>query len=246
MAQSEGPNRTATQEAPWIWSAVIGLVGGMVAGMVMAVFAMIAAATYQTTGFFTPLYHIGSAFGSGEAGQAMMASMERAGSGELYHFVGLPAALGMGIHLMTGGLLGAAFGLLVRALRVTRAAVVPLGVAYGLVVMLVMAYAVLPVVASVFNSGPPIRDMAMMVVGEASPLSTLCSASCSERSDSQSRLGTRASRRTARSTHASRAVRGCRHRSAAGRSGIGQRSAGWVGLRCPRRWNATTHPRDRR
>jgi hypothetical protein len=38
----------------------IGAVGGPVGAVVMAIFAMIAVATYQHTGFFTPLYHIAS------------------------------------------------------------------------------------------------------------------------------------------------------------------------------------------
>lgn len=147
----------------WTRPVVLGMLGGVVGAMAMAAFAMTAAATYQDTGFFTPLYHIGSAFGSTEAGEAMMASMERAGGGDLYHFTLGPAALGMAIHLFTGIGWGIVFGLLVGAVRVTRAAVVPVGVGFGLLIMLVMAYAVLPAVAGLFDSGPPIRDMATMV-----------------------------------------------------------------------------------
>jgi hypothetical protein len=38
----------------------VGAVGGALGAIVMAMYAMIAAATYQHTGFFTPLYHIAS------------------------------------------------------------------------------------------------------------------------------------------------------------------------------------------
>lgn len=163
MARTETHTATSVLDASVTRAGVIGLVGGMVAAMVMAAYAMTAAATYQDTGFFTPLYHIGSAFGSGEAAAAMKTSMEGAGTGDLYHFAATPAALGVGIHLIAGAGWGIVFALGVRALRIARASVVPLGTVFGLAVMLVMAYAVLPAVAEAFNSGAPIRDMATMV-----------------------------------------------------------------------------------
>lgn len=163
MALKESTSHLSVRDGSWTRAGVIGLVGGMAAAMMMAGYAMVAGATYQGTGLFTPLYHIGSAFGSAEASTAMEASMERAVTGDLYHFVGSPAALGMAIHLFTGAAWGTAFGLLVRGLRVTRAAIVPAGVVFGLGVMIVMAFAVLPAVATTFDSGAPIRDMATMV-----------------------------------------------------------------------------------
>ncbi|MGH8912019.1 MAG: hypothetical protein ACRDVD_05860, partial [Acidimicrobiia bacterium] len=54
-------------------------------------------------------------------------------------------------------------GLLVRAMRITRSAVVPVGVVFGILAMLVMSFGVLPSVAALFDSGPAIRDMASMV-----------------------------------------------------------------------------------
>jgi hypothetical protein len=153
---------TARQNASWARAIWIGLVGGVIAALVMAAFAMIAAATYQATGFSTPLYHIGSAFGSGDAAAAMETSMERAAT-DSYYFTAGPAVLGVEIHLVTGALWGVLFGMLARALRVTRPVVVAAGVSFGFAVMLVMAFVGLPAVASVFDSGPPIRDMASMV-----------------------------------------------------------------------------------
>jgi hypothetical protein len=50
-----------------------GALVGIVAALVMGLFAMIASATYHDTGFFTPLHHIASAVGSPDA---MMRSME--------------------------------------------------------------------------------------------------------------------------------------------------------------------------
>lgn len=43
-------------------TASIGAVAGVVASLMMAAYAMIAAATYQGSGFFTRLYHIASVF----------------------------------------------------------------------------------------------------------------------------------------------------------------------------------------
>jgi hypothetical protein len=52
---------------------VWGAGGGVIASLVMAMFAMIAGATYLNSGFFTPLYHIASTF---IAPDAMMQSMQ--------------------------------------------------------------------------------------------------------------------------------------------------------------------------
>jgi hypothetical protein len=139
------------------------LVAGVVGAIAMAMVAMTAAATYQGTGFFTPLYHIGSAFAWGESAQAMSESMDQAMGGDLYYYTAGPAALGVGIHLVTGAAWGLLFGLLVRGMRVNRSAVVPVGIVFGIVAMLIMSFAVLPAVAETFDSGAAIRDMPSMV-----------------------------------------------------------------------------------
>jgi hypothetical protein len=51
----------------------IGALLGVVAALVMGLFAMIASATYHDTGFFTPLHHIASTV---IAPDAMMRSLE--------------------------------------------------------------------------------------------------------------------------------------------------------------------------
>lgn len=129
----------------------------------MAMYAMAAAVTYQDTGFFNPLYHIGSAFGSSSAADAMSTSMDQAMGGDLYHFAAGPAALGVVTHAVVGAGWGLLFGLLVRAVRAARAWVIPGGVVYGLVVMLAMSYVALAATAAVFDSGEPIREMPSMV-----------------------------------------------------------------------------------
>lgn len=155
--------RTTHAASSWSRATVVGILAGAVAALVMGAVAMMAAATYQGTGFFTPLYHIGSAFGWGESAQAMGTSMEQAGANDLFYFTAGPAAVGMLIHLMTGAAWGILFAWTVRGLGISRSAVVALGVVFGLAVMGVMAYLVLPALASLFGSGAPIRDMASMV-----------------------------------------------------------------------------------
>lgn len=148
---------------PWKSALGLGVLGGIVGAIVMAMFAMIAAATYQGTGFFTPLYHIGSAFGGSASMEAMQASMEQAQGGDpLTWFTG-PALTGLIVHMVAGMMWGAVFGLLLAGLRIAKPAVAPAGVAFGIAVMVVMGFVVLPVIASLFGSGDPIRNMPSMV-----------------------------------------------------------------------------------
>jgi hypothetical protein len=116
---------------------VAGAVAGMIAGAVMAMYAMMASATFLHQGFFTPLYGIASPLtGSG----AMKTSMQQG----LYFTFG-PALLGLILHMMMAAIFGIVFALIVRAARLRGAAVVALGVVYGLVIMGVMSVVVLPI-----------------------------------------------------------------------------------------------------
>ena len=138
----------------------LGVAGGVAAATVMAMYAMIVSVAVKDVGFFTPLYHIGSAFISPEA---MMTSMERAETGDSYYFTVGPAVAGMIVHLMTGAATGAVFGVVVRLLRLSKALVVLGGVVYGLGVLVVNGFVGLPVVADLFGGGEPISDMPTMV-----------------------------------------------------------------------------------
>ena len=158
-ATTAGTGRTEV----WKRGIGLGVAGGIVAAIAMAMFAMIAAATYQGTGFFTPLYHIGSSLGGAAPMEAMEASMEQAQSGDLLTWFTGPALTGALVHMVAGMMWGAVFGLVVAVVRIPRGAVAPAGVAFGIVVMVVMAFVVLPVMASLFGSGDPIRNMPSMV-----------------------------------------------------------------------------------
>ena len=130
----------------------------MIAGAVMAMFAMVASVTYQHHGFFTPLFHISALFGSPNA---MMRSAMEAMTGNTFWFSAGPAVLGLLIHMMTGAMFGIGFAFLAR--RLPRTVLVPAGAMYGLAVFVVSAFIGLPVAAKITNSGSTISDMASMV-----------------------------------------------------------------------------------
>jgi hypothetical protein len=135
---------------------VTGAAVGVVAAVAMAMFAMIAAATYQGTGFFTPMYHIASSLIDPTT---MMRSMEAATGGDSFTFSAGPAAVGVGLHLLTGAFWGAIFGVIVGAGRLNGWVGFLGGVLYGPAVMVVMALIALPVIAELFGGGEVISDM---------------------------------------------------------------------------------------
>ncbi|MFN2526851.1 MAG: hypothetical protein ABR505_11410 [Actinomycetota bacterium] len=137
-----------------------GIIGGGIAAVVMGLFAMIAAATYQGTGFFTPMYHIASTF---IEPTAMMASMERAGTEQLFYFSAGPALVGMLVHLATGAIYGVVFALLARAARLHGVVTVVAGAVFGIAAMLFSSLVGLPLAASLFGGGEPISEMPTMV-----------------------------------------------------------------------------------
>ncbi|WP_231390490.1 hypothetical protein [Nocardia sp. CNY236] len=151
---STGAGRAIGFAAGW------GALAGTAASLVMAIYAMIAAATYQDTGFFTPLYHIASTF---IAPDTMMNSMQQAGAGDSFFFSFGPAALGVVIHMAVGAGYGALFGVGARVARMHAAAVLAAGLGWGLVVFAISTWIGLPLAAALFDGGDPIRDMADMV-----------------------------------------------------------------------------------
>lgn len=161
MAVAAADRRLGEERTDVARAAGIGAVSGVVAALVMAMYAMIAGATYLGTGFFTPMYHIASVV---IEPSAMMTSMESAMSGETnFHFVLGPAVVGMMVHLMTGAIYGAIFGLSARALSLSAGALVAAGAVYGVAVLLFSSFIGLPIAAAVFGGGDPIADMPQMV-----------------------------------------------------------------------------------
>jgi len=123
---------------------VPGILAGMVAAVPMGIFSMIAAATYQHRGFFTPMYHIASLLGDDTAAR----SLQEVASGDVFFFVPEPMIFGVAMHLVVGGFFGAIFSVVARAVvaRVvpSRASIIAVGVAYALLVMLLMSLVLVP------------------------------------------------------------------------------------------------------
>jgi hypothetical protein len=155
--------RTTTPSSPRHSSlgraVLIGAVAGVIASLVMAMYAMMAAYA-KDTGFFTPLYHIASLV-TNDAD--MMKSMKADQmNGDAFTFLFGPAILGAMIHMMTGAMYGAVFGAIASKLRLGLAALAGVGMVYGFGVFVMSAYIGLPLAASIFNSGDPIKSMAEM------------------------------------------------------------------------------------
>ncbi|MGD9620750.1 MAG: hypothetical protein AB7G47_10495 [Mycolicibacterium sp.] len=152
--------RDTTTEVGFGRTVIVGAVAGVIASMVMAMFAMVAAATYQHTGFFTPLYHIGSLFIDPST---MMTSMEQAMAGSNFYFSFGPAVVGAIVHMMVGAMYGVLFALIVRAAKLKGTLLVGAGMFYGIAVFAVSAWIGLPLAAAIFSAGDPIANMASMV-----------------------------------------------------------------------------------
>ncbi|HEX6208513.1 MAG TPA: hypothetical protein VF058_09185 [Actinomycetota bacterium] len=161
MAELTRRRATSPWREGWGRTIGIGVVAGIVASAIMGVFAMIAAATYQDIGFFTPLHHIATPLVGDDA---MMASMEAAARGELFELDVGPALVGLGVHMMVGAVWGLLFFGLARAIGLRGAAVlVPAGIAFGLLVMLFMSWVTLPITAEVVGGGEAVEDIPSMV-----------------------------------------------------------------------------------
>ena len=135
-----------------------GAGAGVIASLAMAMYAMVAA-WEKGTGFFTPLYHIASLWAPGDE---MMLSMREAMSGTDFHFATGTAILGAMIHMVTGAMYGAIFGLVVSRLDLKVATLAGVGMAYGAMVFAMSSFVGLPLAAAVFDSGDPIENMAEM------------------------------------------------------------------------------------
>lgn len=138
----------------------LGALAGIGASMVMAAYAMIASATYQHTGFFTPLYHIASLF---ITPKHMMMSAQAAMHKSSFTFYAGPAVLGAVIHMMTGAMYGAVFAVLASVARLRGMMLVLAGAVWGAAVFVISSFLGLPLAAAILSSGDQITHMAKMV-----------------------------------------------------------------------------------
>jgi uncharacterized membrane protein YagU involved in acid resistance len=115
-----------------------GALAGIVAGIMMAMYAMIASATFLNQGFFTPLYGIASPIvGNNDMMHSMM---------EGFYFTLGPALIGLMMHMAWSAIYGVIFGLVARALNLSGIAAVLSGLIYGLIIAGFMTWVVLPLV----------------------------------------------------------------------------------------------------
>lgn len=151
--------RTASVDTgPRGWGTVVvgGLVAGAIAGMAMAMWTMVAGATFRSTGFFTPMYLIASPFSGTEAAAG---SLQAARAGELFFWSTGPGLLGAAIHMANSMMFGVLFGVGARLLRLRRLAGLVTGMAFGVAVMFVMDWLVQPTVAFLFGGGRFVTDV---------------------------------------------------------------------------------------
>jgi hypothetical protein len=151
MIEMSSRSRWASGRTP-----AMGVAGGVVGAVVMLMFAMVGAATYQHHGLFTPLYHIATLFLSPTY---LMSSVEQAAGGDAFTVFAGPAAIGLLVHLAVGAAYGIVFALIVGSFRWSRLALVPAGIVFGLAVVAFSSFVGLPLAASLFDAGEPIRDM---------------------------------------------------------------------------------------
>lgn len=133
--------RTAVEAAGrpgWSGTVLAGAAAGIVAGLVMAMYAMVASATFLGQGFFTPMHGIA-------APVVGMDAMERSMQAGAFHLEPLPALVGLVGHMMWAVIFGVLFALIARAIGLAGLASLVVGVVFGLAVMLFMSYAVLPI-----------------------------------------------------------------------------------------------------
>lgn len=139
-----------------------GMLAGMAAALPMGIFAMIASATWQHAGFYTPTYRIASVLDP----LPLEASLEEAAaSTPSFYFYPQPMFAGFAVHLAIGGVFGVLFVLLTRSLqeRLRGPAALAAGVLYGLAVAALMGLALLPLAADALGGGRQVAEAAAIV-----------------------------------------------------------------------------------
>ena len=79
------------------------------------------------------------------------------------YFSAGPALLGLLVHMVVGIVFGVVFAFGASRVELRGVAAVPVGIAYGLLVMLFMAYVGLPITAAPVRGGDLVSDMASLV-----------------------------------------------------------------------------------
>jgi hypothetical protein len=120
---------------------LLGALVGVIGGILMGLFTMLATSTYLQMGFFTPLYAIAAPL---IGRQTLLTSMANG----IFCFAPGPALLGLLVHLLWAAFWGMLFGLIARGLHLIEGAALIGGLVYGLLVMLIMVFVVVPIVGA--------------------------------------------------------------------------------------------------
>lgn len=152
----DAPDGTARQAARIV---IGGLIAGAIAGMVMAMWTMIAGATFQDFGFFTPMYLIAAPFAGVEHARAALAAAPH----NAFYWVTSAALIGAGIHMMNSMILGVVFGGLARVARLRGIVAVAAGMVFALIVMVLMYWVVAPATDALFGGAPYATEIPRIV-----------------------------------------------------------------------------------
>jgi hypothetical protein len=134
-----------------------GILGGVVAGIAMGLFTMLASATWLGDGLFTPAYRVAFLVET----TVLDTALREAAAGDRFYLSREALSFGVALHCFVAGGLGAVFALAARALRPRgRRALAIAGAAYGLVVAGLTGLVVLPAIARLLDLGAPIAALA--------------------------------------------------------------------------------------
>jgi hypothetical protein len=137
-----------------------GILGGVVAGIPMGLFAMVASGSWLGQGVFTPAYRLAFMVET----TVLDTAMREAAAGDPFYLVNEAFGFGVGIHCFVAGSLGAVFACVAWALRLRRPpALAVAGVLYGLAAAAAAGLVGLPAVARAMALGPPVASLAAQV-----------------------------------------------------------------------------------
>ena len=132
-----------------------GVLAGMLAATLMGLVVM-AVAMAQRRGLLTPVYEVGALVDP----DALAASIQAAEQGNPIWMEREPFVFGIGIHLVMGAILGMVFWLIGRMAHIHGRIALAAGAGYGLGVMLVMLFGVLPLIGRVLGPDSGVAAMA--------------------------------------------------------------------------------------
>jgi len=155
MEKSEVPEFSGVQYQGIDRVLAPGVLAGMVGAAAMGLFVMFIAAAVQRRGILTPAYEVAALLDP----DPLSSSRELALNGNQIYWEREPFIFGVGLHLVVGALLGMIFALIALALRLRGQTALAGGVLYGIVIMLLMTFVVLPVIARVLGPNSGVADV---------------------------------------------------------------------------------------